>query len=88
MLALMPPLFLFVVSKIFDHVCIETKIRVCDDHVDVVRYLILFFFISIRRFGNGQEPEFAEHFLLEYWKKSLAKWVRYKDIKGEKVCDM
>jgi hypothetical protein len=45
-------------------------------------------FISIRQFGNGQEPEFAEHFLLEYWRKSLAKWVRYKDIKGEEVCDM
>nr|CAH0107509.1 unnamed protein product [Daphnia galeata] len=37
------------------------------------------------RFGNGQGQEFAEHFLLEYWRESLAKWVRYKDIKGEEV---
>ena len=30
------------------------------------------------RFGNGQGQEYAEHFLLEYWRDSLAKWVRYK----------
>ncbi|KAK4026918.1 hypothetical protein OUZ56_015941 [Daphnia magna] len=35
------------------------------------------------RFGNGQGQEFAEHFLLEYWRESLAKWVRYKDTKSE-----
>lgn len=52
----------------------------------VVRYLIRFSFLSIGRFGNGQGQEFAEHFLLEYWRESLAKWVRYKDIKGEEVC--
>ena len=33
--------------------------------------------------ARGQE--FAEHFLLEYWRDSLAKWVRYKDTKGEEV---
>ncbi|KAK4026906.1 hypothetical protein OUZ56_015930 [Daphnia magna] len=39
------------------------------------------------RFGNGQGQEFAEHFLLEYWRESLAKWVRYKDTKSEEaVC--
>jgi len=37
------------------------------------------------RFGNGQGQEFAEHYLLEYWRDSLAKWVRYKDLKGEEV---
>jgi hypothetical protein len=52
----------------------------------VVLYLIRFSFLSIGRFGNGQGQEFAEHFLLEYWRESLAKWVRYKDIKGEEVC--
>jgi hypothetical protein len=56
--------------------------------VDVVRNLIFFPFISIRQFGNGQEPEFAEHFLLEYLRESLAKWVRFKDIKGEEVFDI
>jgi hypothetical protein len=54
--------------------------------LNVVRYLIRFSFLSIGRFGNGQGQEFAEHFLLEYWRESLAKWVRYKDIKGEEVC--
>lgn len=37
------------------------------------------------RFGNGQGQEFAEHFLIEYWRDSLGKWVRYKDVKGEEV---
>ena len=37
------------------------------------------------RFGNGQGVEYAEHFLLEYWRDSLAKWVRYKDAKGQEV---
>jgi hypothetical protein len=49
-------------------------------------YLIRLSFLSTGRFGNGQGQEFAEHFLLEYWRESLAKWVRYKDIKGEEVC--
>ena len=48
--------------------------------------LVYFSFLSTGRFGNGQGQEFAEHFLLEYWRESLAKWVRYKDIKGEEVC--
>jgi hypothetical protein len=76
------------IDKIFYHFWIETKIGDCGDHVNVVRYLNCFQFILIRKFGNGQEPEFAEHFLLEYRRKSLAKWVRYKDIKSEEVCDM
>ena len=51
------------------------------------RFLIRDFYsvVSTGRFGNGQGQEFAEHFLLEYWRESLAKWVRYKDLKGEEV---
>ena len=37
------------------------------------------------RFGNGQGQEFAEHYLVEYWRDSLSKWVRYKDAKSEEV---
>jgi hypothetical protein len=37
------------------------------------------------RFGNGQGVEFAEAYLLEYWRPRLGKWVRYRDIKGEEV---
>ncbi|KAG8230052.1 hypothetical protein J437_LFUL000888 [Ladona fulva] len=37
------------------------------------------------RFGNGQGQEFAEAYLLEYWRPRLGKWVRYRDIKGEEV---
>ena len=37
------------------------------------------------RFGNGQGQEFAEHYLIEYWREPVAKWVRYKDVKGEEV---
>ena len=37
------------------------------------------------RFGNGQGVEFAEAYLLEYWRPRLGKWVRYTDIKGQEV---
>lgn len=37
------------------------------------------------RFGNGQGQEFAEAYLLEYWRPRLGKWVRYRDVKGEEV---
>ncbi|XP_008199917.2 epithelial discoidin domain-containing receptor 1 [Tribolium castaneum] len=37
------------------------------------------------RFGNGQGQEYAEAFLVEYWRASLNQWVIYKDSRGEKV---
>ena len=37
------------------------------------------------RFGNGQGQEYAEAFILEYWRPSLEKWVRYRDQDGEEV---
>lgn len=37
------------------------------------------------RFGNGVGVEFAEAYMLEYWRPRLGKWVRYRDIKGEEV---
>ncbi|XP_060519613.1 discoidin domain-containing receptor tyrosine kinase B-like [Cylas formicarius] len=37
------------------------------------------------RFGNGQGQEFAEAFLVEYWRSSLNQWITYKDARGEKV---
>ncbi|XP_056630665.1 discoidin domain-containing receptor 2-like [Diorhabda sublineata] len=37
------------------------------------------------RFGNGQGQEFAEAFLVEYWRPSLNQWITYKDSRGEKV---
>ncbi|XP_015586340.1 discoidin domain-containing receptor 2 isoform X1 [Cephus cinctus] len=37
------------------------------------------------RFGNGLGVEFAEAYLLEYWRPHLGKWVRYRDVKGEEV---
>jgi hypothetical protein len=65
---------------------IPLKLKFDEFFKNVERYLIRFSFHSIGRFGNGQGQEFAEHFLLEYWRESLAKWVRYKDTKGEEVC--
>ncbi|KAK3914781.1 Discoidin domain-containing receptor tyrosine kinase B [Frankliniella fusca] len=38
------------------------------------------------RFGNGQGQEYAEAFILEYWRPSLDKWVRYRDQEGEEFC--
>ncbi|KAG7197509.1 hypothetical protein KM043_007188 [Ampulex compressa] len=37
------------------------------------------------RFGNGMGVEFAEAYLLEYWRPRLGKWVRYRDAKGKEV---
>ncbi|KAG5900357.1 hypothetical protein JTB14_033806 [Gonioctena quinquepunctata] len=37
------------------------------------------------RFGNGQGIEFAEAYILEYWRPKLKKWVRYRNSKGEEV---
>jgi len=37
------------------------------------------------RFGNGVGVEFAEAYMLEYWRPRLGKWVRYRDIKGVEV---
>nr|XP_031826228.1 discoidin domain-containing receptor 2-like isoform X2 [Nomia melanderi] len=35
------------------------------------------------RFGNGFGVEFAEAYLLDYWRPRLKKWVRYRDVKGK-----
>lgn len=37
------------------------------------------------RFGNGQGQEYAEAFLVEYWRSALNQWITYKDSRGEKV---
>lgn len=37
------------------------------------------------RFGNGVGVEFAEGYILEYWRPKLGKWVRYKNVRGEEV---
>ncbi|XP_011346909.1 discoidin domain-containing receptor 2 isoform X2 [Ooceraea biroi] len=37
------------------------------------------------RFGNGMGVEFAEAYMLDYWRPRLGKWVRYRDIKGKEV---
>lgn len=37
------------------------------------------------RFGNGQGVEFAENYMLEYWRPRLNKWIRYRNYLGEEV---
>ena len=37
------------------------------------------------RFGNGQGAEFAEAYILEYWRPRLDKWVRYRNIQGSEI---
>lgn len=37
------------------------------------------------RFGNGQGVEFAEAYMLEYWRPRLSKWIRYRNHLGEEV---
>lgn len=38
------------------------------------------------RFGNGQGLEYAEEYMLEYWRPGLSKWIRYKNALGQEVC--
>ncbi|XP_046587172.1 discoidin domain-containing receptor 2 isoform X1 [Neodiprion lecontei] len=37
------------------------------------------------RFGNGQGVEFAENYVLDYWRPRLGKWVRYRSAQGDEV---
>lgn len=37
------------------------------------------------RFGNGQGVEYAEAYMLEYWRPRLNKWIRYRNNLGEEV---
>lgn len=37
------------------------------------------------RFGNGQGVEYAEAYVLEYWRPKLGKWVRYRGADGQEV---
>ncbi|CAG9558828.1 unnamed protein product [Danaus chrysippus] len=37
------------------------------------------------RFGNGQGAEYAEAYVLEYWRPKLGKWVRYRGIDGQEI---
>lgn len=40
------------------------------------------------RFGNGQGMEFAESYLVSYWRPTINKWIRYRDRNGNEVrCD-
>ena len=40
---------------------------------------------TMGRFGNGQGAEFAEAYLLEYFRPRLGKWVRYRNIENSEV---
>ncbi|CAG7819663.1 unnamed protein product [Allacma fusca] len=37
------------------------------------------------RFGNGQGQEFAETYVISYWRPELGKWVRYRDYTGNEI---
>lgn len=37
------------------------------------------------RFGNGQGQEFAEAFVIEYWRHHLGRWVIYKNANSHQV---
>ena len=47
--------------------------------------IILVIIIIIPRFGNGQGAEYAESYLLEYWRPRLGRWVRYRNIHNSEV---
>lgn len=37
------------------------------------------------RFGNGQGVEYAEAYMVEYWRPRLSKWIRYRNHQGNEV---
>lgn len=53
--------------------------------VDLLRDHLVTWTETQGRFGNGQGQEYAEAFLIEYWRRALGSWVIYKDARGEKV---
>lgn len=40
------------------------------------------------RWGNGQGQEFTEAFTVEYWRKSIGRWVEYKDSRDNKASEI
>lgn len=42
---------------------------------------------TMGRFGNGQGAEFAENYMLEYFRPRLNKWVRYRNIENSDVME-
>lgn len=53
--------------------------------VDLIKNHLITWTETQGRFGNGQGQEYAEAFLIEYWRAALDQWVIYKDSRGEKV---
>ncbi|GLV42828.1 Discoidin domain receptor [Carabus blaptoides fortunei] len=53
--------------------------------VDLMKNHLITWTETQGRFGNGQGQEYAEAFLIEYWRAALDQWVIYKDSRGEKV---
>lgn len=37
------------------------------------------------RYGNGQGQEYAEEYMIEYWRTGFAQWVRWKNREGKEV---
>jgi len=37
------------------------------------------------RFGNGQGQEYAEAYLVEYWRDTLGRWVLYRDARSKRA---
>lgn len=37
------------------------------------------------RFGNGQGQEYAEEYMIEYWRPGFSKWVRWKNRDNKEV---
>ena len=40
------------------------------------------------RFGNGQGQEYAEEYMIEYWRPGFVKWVRWKNRLGKEVSEI
>lgn len=40
------------------------------------------------RYGNGQGQEYAEEYMIDYWRPGFTQWVRWKNRQGKEVREM
>lgn len=55
--------------------------------IDLVKVHAITSILTQGRFGKGQGQEYTEAFVIEYFRPSIKKWKRWKNIQGKEVSD-
>lgn len=53
--------------------------------IDLVKVHAITSILTQGRFGKGQGQEYTEAFVIEYFRPSIKKWKRWKNIQGKEV---